>query len=145
RIEADRWRDLDNLLMTPLQGTISLEQMHQSTMTVAKKLDLDMASLLHELFEKDIRHPESGPRLAPGLVERFIELVCRLSDTHTSPAAAHRRLDDDGIAEPRRQFPRLVIVLDGALAAGQDRHLRLLGNVAGNNLVTELFENVGAR
>ena len=56
-------------------------------------------ALRDELFDEDVGNAEGGPGLAPRLVERGVERVGRLDHAHAAAAAAHRRLDDDRIAE----------------------------------------------
>ena len=60
------------------------------------------------------------------------------------PAAAHRRLDDDRIAELLGQLASLLGIADRLVAAGQDRHLGLLGDPPGRHLVAELLQHLDA-
>ena len=89
--------------------------------------------------------PNAVCGLAPGLLDRGVELVGRLDDAHAAAAAAHRRLDDHGIAERLGQLARLGARLDRLVARRQDRHAGLVGHLPGGDLVAELVEQLGPR
>ena len=86
--------------MPPLQRAIALEEMDEVAVLVAEQLHLDMAGPADELLEKDVRRRRRRcrPRAGPGRGRRR---ACRRvrRDAHAAAAAAHRRLDDDRIAE----------------------------------------------
>ena len=109
RVEAGGGGDLDDLLMAPLNGTIALEKVNKTAVPVAEQLDLDVAGAADELFEENVGDAEGGAGLAAGLVEGVVEFVGRQGDAHPAAAAAHRRLDDDGIAEPLGEDAALVV------------------------------------
>ena len=144
RIEVQGGGDLDDLLMTPLDGAIALEEVDESAAAVAEELDLDVSGATDEFFEEDIGDAEGGAGLASGLIEGVVELIGGEGDAHTAAAAAHRRLDDDGEAEPLGERVGFFAGTDGRVAAGQDRDAGLLGDAAGRYLVAELFEDLGA-
>src|SRR5262249_45731961 len=83
--------------------------------------------------------------LTAGLFERLLELVGGSRDTHPATAATHGRLDDNGIADLDGQFFRLCIGLDGSFTAGEDRNVCLLRDMTGDNLVSQLLQNIGTR
>ena len=92
---------------------------------VAEELDLDVLGPWDELLEEDVGDAEGGPGLAQGLVDRGVEPVGRLDDPHPPAAAAHRGLDDDGIAQRLgHRVPGPGAGLDRLVAARQDRHAR---------------------
>ncbi len=144
RIEVQRRRDLDDLLMAALQRAIALEEVDEIAVLVAEQLHFDVTGAGDVFFQENIGDAEGGAGLAAGLVERIVELVGAGGDAHAASAAAHRRLDHHREAQLRRQLMGLLVGLDGR-AAGQDRHVGLLSDVAGHDLVAELFEDLDAR
>ena len=110
--------------MPALQGAVALEQMDEVAVLIAEQLHFDMAGARDVLFEEHIGDAEGGAGLAAGLLEGVVELVGGQRDAHAAAAAAHRRLDDDGIAELFGELVRLLVRRDRRVAAGQDRHTR---------------------
>ena len=141
RVETGGGGDFDDLLMAPLNGTIALEKVNETAVLVAEQLDLDVAGAADELFDENLGGAEGGAGLAAGLIQGVVELVSRQGDAHPTAAAAHRRLDDDRVAEPLGEDAALVIRFHGLVAAGEDGDAGLLGDVAGRDLVAELFED----
>src|SRR5437879_3780895 len=82
---------------------------------------------------------------APGLRQAIAERVCALGAAHAAPAAPHRRLDDNGVAEFGRDAAGLFVAADGGVAAGQDRHAGPRRDAAGDNLVPQLFQDFRTR
>ena len=87
----------------------------------------------HVFFQENVGIAEGGAGLAAGLVESVVELVGGEGDAHAPAAAAHRRLDDDRVAELFGDLARLRLVANRRVAACKDRHLRLVGNSPGGN------------
>ena len=89
RLEVHRRCDLDDFLMTALQGAVALEKVDESAVLVAKELDLDVAGPRDVFLQEDVRRAERRAGFAACLVERFVELVRRRDDAHSPPAPAH--------------------------------------------------------
>ena len=98
-----------------------------------------------ELFEEHVGDAERRAGFAPRLIERRLELIGRHGDAHAAAAAAHRRLDDDRVAELLASFFASVIGPDRRRRCRTGRHARLLGDSPGRDLVAELFEDLGPR
>ena len=110
-------------------------------LAVADQLHFDMASARNELLQKDIGDTEGSAGLAVRLVERLVELLRPVGHAHPAATAAHRCLNDDRIANLRRQRLRLGVVAHRGIAAGDDRHLCLVRDVASDDLIAELIED----
>ena len=94
-------RDLDDLLMTPLQAALALPQVgHRAA--VADDLDLDVPRAREEFFDVDIAAAERGRRL--GLAARVgVGQVGVVGDeSHAAPAAAGAGLDHHLAARAER-------------------------------------------
>ncbi len=104
-----------------------------------------MARARNVLFQEHVGDAEGVARLAPRLIEGVVEFVGGERDAHAATAAAHRRLDDERIAEFFRQRARLVVGRDGALAARQDGNAGLPGDAPRHDLVAQPFEDIDAR
>ncbi len=60
--------------MAALDRAVALEQVDQVAVLVAEELHLDVPGLREELLEEDVGHAEGGAGLAPGLLERLVEM-----------------------------------------------------------------------
>ena len=106
--------------------------MDEIAVLVAEELHFDVAGAGDELFEKHVGDAEGGAGLAAGLVEGVVELVRRQGDAHAAAAAAHRRLDDHGIAELLGQLAApLRSIVHGSSLPDRIGHLGLLGDAGG--------------
>ena len=99
RVEVVRRRDLDDLLVPALDRAVAFVKVNEVAVPVAQDLHFDVLGLADEFFDEDVGHAERGARLAPRLVEGGVECLGRLDHAHAAPAAPHRRLDDDRIAQ----------------------------------------------
>jgi hypothetical protein len=97
----------------PLDRAVALEQVDEVAV-LSPSSCTSMCGPLDELFEEDVGAAEGGERFALGLLEARRRTRRRLDDAHAAAAAALGRLEDDGIAELRRPFLRLVDVASGS-------------------------------
>ena len=107
RRQVRRGCEFHHLLMPPLDGAVTLEQVNQPAAFVADELHFDVLGADDELLQEHVGNAERGSRLAAGGFDRFIQLVGAVNDAHSAPAAAHRRLHDDRVAELLGQRLRL--------------------------------------
>ena len=73
------------------------------------------------------------------------ELVRRLHDPHAAPAAAGGCLDDHRVADVPRDLEPLLLRVDRALAAGQNRNARLAHGAPRPRLVAEQTNHTRVR
>ena len=102
---------------------------------VAEHLELDVPRRLDVLLDVDVADAERRLGLALRGLDGVRQLAGRAHDAHAAAAAAGGRLDDDRIADLLGELERLLLALDRAVAAGQDRHAGLLHHPARARLV----------
>ncbi len=117
--------------MASLERAVALAEVHDGAVAVGKQLDLDVLRALDVVLEEDRVVAEARLRLPPRGLERFLELLGPLNDTHSAAASACGRLDHERIAD----------LLGGA--GGHDRYPRRLRRPLGGQLVSRGPENVG--
>jgi hypothetical protein len=137
--------DLDDLLMPPLDRAVAFVEVDKVAVAVAEELDLDVLGLADVLLDEDVRDAEGGLGLAAGLIDRGVERLGRLDDPHPAPAAPHRCLDDDRIAERLGQDVRPGTGHDRLVAPRQDGDPGGAGHLPRGHLVAEHVEQLGAR
>src|SRR5204862_1062862 len=141
--ERRRRRLLDQLLMAPLDRAFALAEVDDDAVVIAENLELDMARRLDVLLDVDVGDAEGRFRFALRDLDRVRQLRRRPHHPHPASAASRRRLDDDGKADVLRYLQRLVFTVDWAVAAGQDRHTRLLHHSPGAGLVAHQPDHLG--
>ncbi len=145
RFEVGGRGDLDDLLVPALNRAIAFEEVDEVACPVAEKLDFDMLGLTNELLDEDVGDAEGVGRLSASLVDRGLECIGRANDPHPPAAAAHRRLDDDGIAQGLGQRVGLWTGNDRAVASRKNRHAHLACELARGHLVAQPIEELGRR
>jgi hypothetical protein len=110
-VEARRGRFFQHFLVPALHRTIALAQMHGVAVLVGEDLDLDMARRLQKLLH--VNHGVSERRAGFGARHRYRvdERSLGVDHAHAAPAAAAGGLDDDRIADARRDLDDLFGVV----------------------------------
>ncbi len=145
-IQIGSRRDLDNLLMPPLDRTIPLEEMDEISVQVAQQLDFDVAGAAGCTF------PETRPRSRRPPATRAAPARTRAAN---SSGARTTRMP-----RPPPPFDALMMtgnsifwaarspsagVAHGLPAAGEDRNSRALRDGAGGDLVAQLLQEFRPR
>ncbi len=139
---ADRRRDgrrrclLEHLLMAPLRGAVAFAQVDASAGAVEEHLHLDVARSLDEPFEDHAAVVESGRGLAPGALERGLQLRGNPNGPHALATAAGRRLHEERVADRRCRARQRGVALLVAVVAGHDRDAELRREPSCRALVT---------
>ena len=128
--ERGRRRLLDELLVAPLDRALALAEMDHRAVVIAENLELDVPRRLDVLLDVDVGDAERRLRLALRGLHRVRQLRRRPHDAHAAAAAAGRRLHDHRIADLLRELERLLLVVDRAVAARENRHAGLLHHAA---------------
>ena len=144
--DRDRRPFLEQLLMAPLDRALALAEMDDRAVVIAEHLELDVARVLDVLLEVDVADAERRLRLALRGLERLAQLARRADDAHAAAAAAGDRLDDHREARgPCAILRRLLLAVDRAVAARQDRDAGLLHRAPRARLVAEQPDDVRRR
>ena len=98
-----RRRLLDQLLVPALDAALALAEVDERSMGVAQDLDLDVAGPRQVPLEQQPVVAERRGRLAPGGVERLVELRWLAHDPHPAAAAARRSPSPAAGTRPRRR------------------------------------------
>ncbi len=141
--ERRRRRFLEQLLMPPLDRALTLPEVHDRAMVVAKHLDLDVPRVLEILLDIHVRDAERRFRLALCRLDRVAQLLRVPHDAHAAAASARRRLHDDREAAPGGKLQRRFFVLDRTVGAGQQRQACLLHGTARAGLVAHQTNHLG--
>jgi hypothetical protein len=138
-------RNLDDLLVAALDTAVTLVEVHDVAVVVAKQLDLDVLGLVEEALDEDGAVAEGRLGLRCRALESVLELGLLADDTHTTAATAKRSLDDDGEAKLIGEGLHVLELLDGVGGAGHHGHVALDGESAGGDLVAEGVNGVWRR
>ena len=144
--QAGTRRDLDQLLVAPLDGAFALAQVTHAARAVADDLDLDMARARDQLLDEKVAVAEgaAGFRLAAG--EGLIDLIELGDGAHPASAAAGDRLDHHRTAGTQGGQEIAGLVQAGrARGSGQHGNAGALGQQSRLDLVAEELENFGPR
>lgn len=87
--------NLDDFLVPPLYGTITLEKVHGVTHAVSEDLDFNVARALEETFDEDGTVAEGRLGLTDSTVERVFEVGLLTDNSHPTASTAHGCLDDN--------------------------------------------------
>ena len=112
---------------------------------IGKDLHLDVLGLHQILLDKDIAAAEGLLRFAVDQLIGGLDLLGFVAAAHAAAAAAGSSLQDDGEAEADGLGQRVVGVLQGLGAAGNDGHAAFDGDLLGAELVAHLGQHVGGR
>lgn len=117
----------DDLLVSSLDRTVTLEEVDAVALSVTQQLDFDVAGSVEESLDEDRSVAEGRLGLGNGSLEPFLEVLLLAYDSHATSTAAHGGLDDDGKAILLDERVGEVVRLDGTVGTWDDRHLGLDG------------------
>src|SRR3972149_2594228 len=95
RVEGGGGGLLEHLLVAALDRAVALTEMDDAARGVGEELHLDVGGALGPPLAVDAVVAEAGVRLAPGGLERCLELVGVAPDPHPAAAAPCGRPDDE--------------------------------------------------
>lgn len=141
--EILRRGDLNNLLVSSLNGAVTLVQVDNVAVVVTEKLDLDVLGLVKESLDKDGAVTEGSLGLGGGTLEGLLQALLLTDDSHTSATTTEGSLDDDGEAILVSEFLDLLVPLDSTFGTRDDGDVGSVGKLSGRDLVTESIDHVG--
>ena len=103
-VDGRRRTFLEQLLTAPLQGALSLEEVHQVPVRVSEHLDLDVSCVDEHLLDVHGVVTEGRARLHRRLADQIGELALVPGRADAATAAARRSLEQDRIADLGGRF-----------------------------------------
>jgi hypothetical protein len=137
--------NLDDLLVTTLDGAVTLEQVDNVALVVTEQLDLNVLGLVEEALDEDSTVAEGGLGLGGGTLKGITQGSLVADYTHTTATTTEGSLDDNGEAILISEGLDFVVVLNGALSTGDNRDVALDSEATSRNLVTKSVNGVWGR
>ena len=137
--------ELHHLLIPALERAVTLAQVVDIAVLVGQDLHLDVLGLHQVLLHEDVAAAEGLLRLAVDQLVGGPDLLGPVAAAHAAAAAAGGSLQYHGEAEADGLFQRVVGVLQGFGAAGDDGHAALDGDLLGAELIAHLGQHLGGR
>ena len=122
--------------MPPLQGTFSLAEMNDVSVAVGKNLDLNMSRMFEILLDVERSVTESRYGLPLCRFVDTLKLACFMSDSHSLAATAGRGFQKNRKAMLFGKLLCFDLRMNGAVAAGNNRHTRLRHQVTSSSFRT---------
>jgi len=138
-------RKLNNLLMSALDGAVTLVQVHDVSVVVSEELDLNVLWLVEEALDEHCAVAEGGLSLGCGSIKRLLQRRLLADYTHTTATTTISCLDDDWEAIFVGKFLDILEPLNRTLGTRYDRDARLDRKGSGGNLVSESIDNLWGR
>ncbi len=137
-------RNLDELLVAPLDRAVALEQVHGVAEAVGQHLRLDVLGFDDALFQEHLGAAEGLGRLGDHpWIGRF-QLCPRIAAANAAAATAGGGLEHHRVTDALGFVQRLGEVLDVAFGARRDRHAGLDHAAPGFGLVAHATNHFGA-
>ena len=144
--QAGRGRDLDQLLVAPLEAAVPVAEVDDGAAPVAGDLDLDVADRGQQLLDEHALVAEGGPGLGDRPAVGVFDLVRGRHDPHAAAAASADRLDQHRGAGRQTVEEGARLVQRHRLGhSGDHRHAVLLRQRPRPRLVAEQLQRLGRR
>src|ERR1043165_5706839 len=131
--------------MPPLDRAFALAEVDEVAVMVAEHLELDVTGVLEILLDVDVADAERRFGFALRGAQQVAKLARIPHDAHAASAAAGDGLDDHRVADVLGALERLLVAVDGTIAARQHRHARFLHRAARARLVAHQLDDVRVR
>ena len=141
--EIDGRSNFDDLLVSSLDGAITLMEVHDVTVSVAENLHLDVLGALDVALQEDGVVSEGIKGFFLGLLEAALQLGRFFDDAHSATAATEGCLDDEREPDFVSDCEGLVGIRDGVVGPGKDGDIGGDGLSTGRGFVTHGAEEVG--
>ena len=132
--------NLDQFLMTTLDGAIALPHMDDVALAVADDLDLDVLGGTNVALDEARSVAEGGQSLGRCRLEEGDEVLALTDYAHALAAATLGGLDHDGKAILIDEILGILKVGDGTVGTGDDGNAGIDGQLTGLGLVTKDLE-----
>ena len=144
-VDGRGWRLLDQLLVIPLDGAVTIAEGDDMTEVIRHDLDLDVARLLDIALDVHGIIPEGVCRLALCEAELKLEFILRCRDAHALAAAPGGGLDDHRIPDLTGELLSGLGIVDRLAGARNDRHAGIHHRLPGMGLVAHAVDDVRIR
>ena len=145
RVQRGRGGFLDHLLVAPLHAAVPHAQRPHRARGVGDDLHLDVPAAADGPLQEDRGVPGRLGRLRAGPLERLLEVLGRADHADATAAAARGRLDHQRVADGFGRLAGGGQVGHCAAAPRRERHLGLLRQELGLDLVAEPPHHLGRR
>lgn len=135
--------DLNDLLVSPLDGAVTLVQMNDVAVVVSKQLDLNMLGLVEEALDEDSSVSESRLGLGRGSLKGLLKPLGLPDNTHTTAATTKGSLDDDWESILIGETLDILESLHSTLGSWDDGDTGGNGERAGGDFVAESGDHLG--
>jgi hypothetical protein len=135
--------NLDNLLVSSLDGAVTLVQVNDVTMVVTEELDLNVLGLVKEALNKDSTVTKGSLGLGSSTLKGLLEALLVTDYSHTTTTTTESGLDDNGESILVSEILDLFVSLNGTLSTRNDRDVGSVGELSGRDLVTERVNDIG--
>jgi hypothetical protein len=135
--------NLNNLLVSSLNGAVTLVQVDNVTVVVTEKLNLNVLGLVEETLDEDSSVAEGSLGLRGGALERLLESLLLADYSHTTTTTSKGSLDDNGETILVGELLYLLKPCDGARGTGHNRNVGGVGELSGRDLVTKRVNDFG--
>jgi len=95
--------------MAPLNGTISIIQMHYISVIVPQYLDLNVFRMLQVFFNKNVIYPKGLFSLVFGTMKFLQQISLAADNSHAPAAAAGGSFQHNRVSTRVGQFQRFII------------------------------------
>lgn len=137
--------NFDDLLVSTLNGAVTLVQVDNVAVVVTEQLDLNVLGLVEESLDENGAIAKGGLGLGSGSLEALLQALGIANNSHTTATTTVGSLDDDGEAILVSEGLDLLVLFNGALSAGDDGDTSSNGKLAGRDLVTKSINDIGSR
>jgi hypothetical protein len=143
--EILRRSQFNDLLMSSLNGAVTLVQVDDVSVVVSQQLDLNVLRFVEESFNEDCSVAKGGFRLRCSAVERIFQVFLLSHNSHTSSATAECRLDDDWEAKLVCEFLDILKFLNWAFCTWDDWDFGLDRKGSGRDFVSKGIDDFWGR
>jgi hypothetical protein len=114
--------DFDDLLVTALDGTVTLKQVNAVALSIGQELDFNVPRAFEEAFDKDGTVTESALGFADRTLKGVLEFIVRTNDTHPTASATHSGFNNDWESMFLDEGITIGISFDRAGSSGNNRN-----------------------
>ncbi len=136
-VEIGCRRALHDLLVTALDGAVTLKKMDRIAVRIAQYLHFDMAGTLHQLFEINFILAKGRLGLALGFHHLAGKIGFSPDGAHTAAAAAPACFQHQRIADLGGKLLHLIHIIRQRIGGRHHRHANLDSEIARGDLVAE--------